>query len=54
MDRDVGVPRIKMRPAVEKLREELNTRYPLTSAKTWLDVEGRELVRKVQDAVGLD
>ena len=43
-----------MRPAVEKLREELNTRYPLASAKTWLAVEGRELVRKVQDAVGLD
>jgi uncharacterized protein (DUF433 family) len=52
--RDAGVPLIRMRPAVEKLREELNTRYPLTSAKTWLDVEGRELVRKVQDAVGLD
>ncbi|ORW08427.1 hypothetical protein AWC15_18760 [Mycobacterium lacus] len=52
--RDAGVPLIRMRPAVEKLREELNTRYPLTSAKTWVDVAGRELVRKVQDAVGLD
>jgi uncharacterized protein (DUF433 family) len=52
--RDAGVPLVKMRPAVEKLREELNTLYPLTSARTWLDVEGRELIRKVQDAVGLD
>ena len=52
--RDAGVPLVRMRPAVEKLREELNTRYPLASAKTWLDFEGRELVRKVQDDVGLD
>ncbi|OHU71846.1 hypothetical protein BKG86_02065 [Mycobacteroides chelonae] len=52
--RDEGVPLVKMRPAVERLREELNTRYPLASAKTWLGVEGRELVRKVQEAVGLD
>lgn len=52
--RDAGVPLVRMRPAVEKLREELNTFYPLASAKTWLAVEGRELVRKVQDAVGLD
>jgi uncharacterized protein (DUF433 family) len=52
--RDAGVPLIRMRPAVEKLREELNTRYPLASAKTWLAVEGRELVRKVQDDVRLD
>lgn len=52
--RDQGVPLIKMRPAVERLREELNTLYPLASAQTWLAVEGRELVRKVQEAVGLD
>jgi uncharacterized protein (DUF433 family) len=52
--RDAGVSLIKMRPAVDKLREELNTRYPLASAQTWLDVEGRELVRKVQSDVKLD
>jgi hypothetical protein len=52
--RDEGVPLVRMRPAVERLREELNTPYPLTSAKMWLAVEGRELVRKVQDEVGLD
>jgi uncharacterized protein (DUF433 family) len=52
--RDAGVPLIRMRPAVEKLREELNTLYPLASAKTWLAVEGRELVRNVQTEIGLD
>lgn len=44
----------KMRPAVERLREELGTKYPLASAQTWLAVEGRELVRQVQEDVGLD
>lgn len=52
--RGAGVPLIRMRPAVERLREELGTPYPLASAKTWLAVEGRELVRRVQDEVGLD
>jgi uncharacterized protein (DUF433 family) len=52
--RDEGALVAKMRPAVERLREELNTLYPLASAKTWLSVEGRELVREVQDTVGLD
>jgi uncharacterized protein (DUF433 family) len=52
--RDAGVPLIRMRPAVERLREELNTRYPLASAKTWLATDGRELVRKVQDEVNLN
>ena len=52
--RDQGVPLVKMRPAVERLREELDTLYPLASAQTWLAVEGRELVRKVQEDVGLD
>jgi uncharacterized protein (DUF433 family) len=52
--REEGALVAKMRPAIEKLREELNTRYPLASAKTWLSVEGRDLVREVQDEVGLD
>lgn len=52
--RDAGVPLIRMRPAVEALRQELGTMYPLASARTWLAVEGRELVRRVQDDVGLD
>jgi uncharacterized protein (DUF433 family)/transposase len=52
--RDAGVPLIRMRPAVEALRQELNVRYPLASARTWLAAEGRELVRVVQEKVGLD
>jgi len=52
--RDAGVSMLRMRPAVEALRQELKTRYPLASARTWLDVHGQELVRKVQDDVGLD
>lgn len=51
--RDAGVPLIRMRPAIEALREELQTPYPLASARTWLDVHGRELVRRVQEDVGL-
>lgn len=52
--RDAGVPLIRMRPAIEKLREELNTPYPLASARTWLEAEGKELVRKIEDSVNLD
>ena len=52
--RDAGVPMIRMRPAIDLLREQMQTRYPLASARTWLDVDGRELVWKVQDQVGLD
>jgi uncharacterized protein (DUF433 family) len=52
--RDAGVPMIRMRPAVVALREELQTRYPLASARTWLDVKGRDLVRRVQEQVGLE
>lgn len=51
--RDRGVPLIKMRPAIERLREELGE-YPLASARMWLDVEGQELVRRAQEDVGLD
>jgi uncharacterized protein (DUF433 family) len=52
--RDAGVAMLRMRPAVERLREELNTRYPLASARTWLSSDGRELVRRIQDDVDLD
>jgi uncharacterized protein (DUF433 family) len=52
--RDAGVPLIRMRPAVMALREELQTRYPLASARTWLDVKGRDLVLRVQERVGLE
>jgi uncharacterized protein (DUF433 family) len=52
--RSAGVPMLRMRPAVIALREKLQTQYPLASAKTWLDVQGQELVRKVQEKVGLE
>lgn len=51
--RDAGVPMIRMRPAVEALRSELQVRYPLASARMWLRPEGRDLVRVVQERVGL-
>lgn len=52
--RDAGVPLIRMRPAIEVLREELNTPYPLASARTWLEVDSRDLVRRAQEKVDLD
>jgi uncharacterized protein (DUF433 family) len=52
--RDAGVPLLRMRPAVEALRQELKVQYPLASARTWLRAEGRELVRVVQEKVKLD
>ncbi len=52
--RDAGVPMIRMRPAIEVLRDQLQTQYPLASARTWLDVDGRELVWRVQGEVRLE
>jgi uncharacterized protein (DUF433 family) len=49
--RDVPVQR--MRPAIVELRREFG-QYPLAHAKPFLDVEGRELVRRVQEAVSLE
>lgn len=48
-----NVPVQRMRPAIVRLREEFG-RYPLAHAQPFLDVEGRELVRVVQRAVGLE
>ncbi len=42
----------RLRPAVVRLREEFGP-YPLAHARPLLDVEGRELVRRVQDEVSL-
>ncbi len=50
-NRDVPVQR--MRPAVVQLRKEFGP-YPLAYAQPFLEVEGRELVRLVQDQVGLE
>lgn len=49
--RNVTVQR--MRPAIVKLRDEFG-RYPLAHSRPFLDVDGRELVRVVQEDVGLE
>ncbi|HZJ04721.1 MAG TPA: DUF433 domain-containing protein [Nocardioidaceae bacterium] len=49
--RDVPVQRL--RPAIVQLRKEFGP-YPLAHARPFLDVEGRELVRFVQEQVGLE
>lgn len=51
--RDLKVTVQRMRPAIEKLREEFG-RYPLAHARPFLDVGGRELVQVVQQEVGLE
>ncbi|MDP9028374.1 MAG: DUF433 domain-containing protein, partial [Actinomycetota bacterium] len=47
------VPIQRMRPAISRLRKEFG-RYPLAHARPFLEAEGRELIRVVQDEVGLD
>lgn len=51
--RDQRVPLARMRPAIEKLREQFG-QYPLAHARPFLDVDGRELVQVVQQEVGLE
>lgn len=51
--RSQDVPVQRMRPAIVRLREEFGP-YPLAHARPFLDVEGRELVRVVQDEVKLE
>lgn len=51
--RSKQVPIQRMRPAIVRLREEFG-RYPLAHARPFLDAEGRELIRIVQDEVDLD
>lgn len=46
--RSRGVSLQRLRPAVQKLRQEFATPYPLAFAGPYLDVDGRELVRRVQ------
>jgi uncharacterized protein (DUF433 family) len=52
--RGAGVPLLRLRPAIDALREELKTSYPLASARAWLQTDGQELIRKVQERVGLE
>ena len=51
--RNRKVPVQRLRPAIVRLREEFGS-YPLAHAHPFLDVEGRELVRRVQDQVDLE
>ena len=51
--RNQRVPVRRLRPAVERLRAEFGA-YPLAHARTLLEVEGQELVRRVQDEIGLE
>lgn len=51
--RSQHVPVQRLRPAIVRLRDEFG-RYPLAHARPFIDVEGRELVRAVQEEVGVD
>lgn len=51
--RSRAVPVQRLRPAIVRLRSEFG-RYPLARARPFLEVEGRELVRVVQEQVGLE
>jgi uncharacterized protein (DUF433 family) len=52
--RSRGVSLQRLRPAVQLLRTEFSTAYPLAFAAPYLDVAGRELVRRVQDETGVE
>jgi uncharacterized protein (DUF433 family) len=49
-----GVSVQHMRPAIDRLRDRFDTRYPLAHARPFTLTMGRELVLEVQDDVGLD
>lgn len=51
--RDAGVSMWRMRPAVDRLREEFGP-YPLASARMWLGEDGRDLVLRAQEQSRLD
>lgn len=50
--REAGVPLVKMRPAIDRLRERFHPLYPLAHARPY--VAGRELVLEAQEEVGLE
>jgi len=52
--RSRGMSLQRLRPAVQRLRVEFDSPYPLASAAPYLDVSGRELVRRVQDETGVE
>lgn len=52
--RNAKVPMFHLRPTVQRLREDLGVQYPLAYASTWLEAQGNELVRRIQDEDGTD
>ncbi|MFG1822534.1 DUF433 domain-containing protein [Microbispora bryophytorum] len=52
--RDAGVPIINMRPAIEALRAQTASRYPLAHSASLLTPMGKELVKRIQDEVHLN
>lgn len=52
--RSAGINIFRMRPTIEALRHEFGVRHPLATARPFLDVEGWELVQRVQDETNLD
>src|SRR4051812_5424622 len=52
--RQRGATLQSLRPAIQRLREELHNPYPLATAKPYLDLLGKELVLSVQEASGVD
>lgn len=49
-----GALMLNMHRAVVRLRVEFGTRYPLAHARPFLEVDGRELLRRVQEEVGVE
>ena len=52
--RNSGVNIFRMRPAIEALRQEFGMRHPLATSRPFVDVEGCELVQRVQDETHLE
>lgn len=50
--RNAGVPMLRMRPAIERLREALDTLYPLAHARPF--IHERELVLRAQETTALE
>jgi uncharacterized protein (DUF433 family)/transposase len=49
-----SIPMIKLRPLVDRLREQFGQRYPLSYARPYLLPEGRELLLEAQLDSGID
>ena len=52
--RQRGATLQSLRPAVQRLRKELGTPYPLATATPYLDLLGKELVLRIQESSGVD